>query len=58
MGLELKPCPCCGCAAEMISLTEINAKYIQCTNCHISTEALSDEKILLEIWNRRVNYYG
>lgn len=55
---EIKPCPCCGCEAEMILLTGINAKYIRCTICGISTEASSDEKALLEIWNRRVCYYG
>lgn len=55
---ELKPCPCCGCQAEMISLIGIDAKYIVCTNCGISTNVSSEEKTLLEIWNRRVNYYG
>lgn len=52
---ELKPCPFCGGRAEMVSLKGITAKYIECTNCKISTEVISDDKILFEIWNRRTN---
>lgn len=52
---ELKPCPFCGSEAELIPLKGVNAKYIQCPNCHISTEVLSEDKILIELWNRRTN---
>lgn len=55
---KIKPCPCCGCEAEMITLIGVDAKYIRCTNCGISTNTSGEEKTLLEIWNRRVCYYG
>lgn len=52
---ELKPCPFCGGKAEIITLMGVNAKYIQCENCRISTEVSGEEKILIELWNRRID---
>ncbi len=52
---ELKSCPFCGGKAEIIPLIGINAKYIKCENCRISTEVSSEDKTLIELWNRRIN---
>ncbi len=51
---ELKPCPFCGGKAKIILLKGINAKYIQCENCRISTEVSSEDKTLIELWNRSI----
>lgn len=52
---ELKPCPFCGGKAEIIPLMVINAKYIQCKNCRISSEVSDNDKTLVELWNRRID---
>lgn len=63
---ELKPCPFCGGEAEhrneVLRLNGysrgVKRHYIQCRKCCCRTIAFDwdDEKEMIRIWNRRVDY--
>ena len=63
---DLKPCPCCGAEAELISgyYNDLLTARVDCTNCIVSAYADSDtyykatldelEDMVVKAWNRRV----
>ena len=63
--IELKPCPCCGAEAELISgyYNDLFSAKVACTNCLMNTYADSDtyynhttdelEEMVVEAWNNR-----
>ena len=62
---ELKPCPCCGAKAELISgeYNDLLLAKVECTNCLMNAYADSDryyeatsdklEDLVIEAWNNR-----
>lgn len=64
--VNLKPCPFCGCTAEIKQFANPKNFYsVECTNCHCRTDGFitnktkgSDKENILanvEVWNRREN---
>ena len=63
--IELKPCPCCGAEAELISgeYNDLLLAKVECTNCLMNAYADSDkydratfdelEDMVIEAWNKR-----
>lgn len=58
MSEELKPCPFCGCKAEIISegtCSGHNLIWVECVECNCRTSGYEDnEKEAIKRWNRRV----
>ena len=54
---EVKPCPFCGGEAVMNKYRgrEHTCYYIECPSCHISTQVMYSETMVVDIWNRRVS---
>lgn len=58
--VELKNCPCCGCAANAWDIhTQMNRtgyrmyKYVSCYGCGLKTKPYPTEEEAAEAWNRR-----
>lgn len=63
--IELKPCPCCGAEAELISgeYNDLLLAKVSCTNCLVNAYADSDrygeatfdelENMVIMAWNSR-----
>ena len=58
---ELKPCPFCGCAAELVADVLNGVAYIKCGNCDARAEKIKVDlkycaiDYAIRAWNRRVN---
>ena len=58
--MELKPCPFCGGAAEIVVVTrhiESNRAVAKCSLCEASTKTFSENKreLITQAWNRRAD---
>ena len=56
-GIKLKPCPFCGCDAEMQrewnSYYGLDTFYVQCTGCYAQTTYDFDLEDVAHLWNER-----
>ena len=50
MTIELKPCPFCNGKAEMMGITFV---YVKCLNCGVETMGYKEEEDAAFAWNRR-----
>ena len=50
MSERLKPCPFCGGEAEMMGITFV---YVKCLNCGVETMGYREEDEAAGTWNRR-----
>ena len=48
--IELKPCPFCNGKAEMMGITFV---YVKCLNCGVETMGYKEEEDAAFAWNQR-----
>ena len=54
---KLKPCPFCGGKAVLDEYNgrECTCYHIECPQCHIGTQVMYSETMVVDKWNRRVS---
>jgi Lar family restriction alleviation protein len=48
---KVKPCPFCGAAPQVVCT---RLYYMQCPECHATTQGDTNDKVALAYWNQRV----
>jgi len=55
---KIKPCPFCGnknISSRLVSYDDHAVGIVYCTNCGGQLRYFNDEKMAIELWNRRQN---
>ncbi len=49
----IKPCPCCGHKAHLVTVYPGGRHKVACIVCTVSTDELLDKALVIADWNRR-----